>query len=238
MLAGQCNEDNNPAIKDAILLTLNTSGEIISETKIGDENYNDYALSVTAKNETIYIGGYGESKVKFNQACLLSKISLRGEVFWFEKIDYYSTSSFNDLSIDSQNQLIAIGSCKYNYDYIFERMLLAITKDSDNDILSDKFELEIGTDPENPDTDSDGYTDGEEYLNYTDPLKASSNPRNMLILRNLAITIFSLLVITFSIIQFYSKTFMRKKDSSDKSAIIKFYEKIRKKMMIRKRNNN
>jgi len=237
-LAGQVNEENNPTSKDAILLTLNTTGEIILETKIGDADFNDYALSVAAKDDILFIGGFGESKLKSNQACMLSKIDSTGEVFWFEKIDYYAISSFNDLSINSQNELLAIGSCKYNYDYIFERMLLAITKDSDSDGLCDSFELEIGTDPENPDSDSDGYKDGDEYHSYTDPLKSSSNPRTRLFLRNLAIFLFILLISCFLIIHFSINTFSRKTDSSEKSAVVKLYEKIKCKLAIKKRKKN
>ena len=44
--------------------------------------------------------------------------------------------------------------------------------DSDGDGLSDRYELETGTDPYNPDSDSDGHTDGEEVMRLgTDPLK-------------------------------------------------------------------
>ena len=49
-------------------------------------------------------------------------------------------------------------------------------RDSDGDGLTDKFELEIGTDPNNPDTDSDGLSDGEEVLRRnTDPLNPDSD---------------------------------------------------------------
>ena len=48
--------------------------------------------------------------------------------------------------------------------------------DSDGDGLSDEYELSIGTDPHNPDTDGDGLTDGEEVLKYkTDPLNPDSD---------------------------------------------------------------
>lgn len=43
--------------------------------------------------------------------------------------------------------------------------------DSDQDGLSDQRELELGTDPQNKDTDADGLTDGDEVLKYgTNPL--------------------------------------------------------------------
>lgn len=48
--------------------------------------------------------------------------------------------------------------------------------DSDGDGLSDEYELRIGTDPLNPDTDGDGLKDGEEVLKYkTDPLNPDSD---------------------------------------------------------------
>jgi len=43
--------------------------------------------------------------------------------------------------------------------------------DTDKDLLTDKREEELGTDPNNPDTDGDGYKDGVEVANGYDPLK-------------------------------------------------------------------
>jgi len=237
-LTGYCNEDEYPEHKDAILLSLDTSGELIQEIKFGSESLDEIALTVSTVNNSLFIGGYGESEVKRNQACFLSKISLDGEVFWFEKINKYATSSINGLSIDSQNKLIVVGSCKYDYDYLFERLLLAITKDSDSDGLSDYFEESIGTDPENPDSDGDGFTDGEEYLSFTDPLNSNSNPKNRRILRNFAIALFILLLVFFSVIQFSTNTFSQKTKPSDKTPIVRFFENIRSKLKNRKTKNN
>jgi len=237
-LAGYCNEAENPEYKDAILLSLDTSGNLLQEIKIGSEGFDEVALTVTTVNNSLFIGGYGDSEVKRNQACFLSKISLAGNVFWFEKVNKYTISSITGLSIDSQDRLIVVGSCKYDYDYLFERLLLAITKDSDSDGLSDYFEGTIGTDPENPDSDGDGYTDGEEYLNYTDPLKSSSNPGNRLKLRKFAIAIFTLLLVFFSIIHFSTKTFSHKTQPDEKTPITKLFEKIRTKLKNRKVQNN
>jgi len=48
--------------------------------------------------------------------------------------------------------------------------------DADNDGLLDKEEKELGTDPNNRDTDGDGLTDGDEVHKYkTDPLKADTD---------------------------------------------------------------
>jgi M6 family metalloprotease-like protein len=49
-------------------------------------------------------------------------------------------------------------------------------KDSDGDGLFDYVEERLGTDPRNPDTDSDGLTDREEVLKYgTDPLRSDTD---------------------------------------------------------------
>jgi outer membrane protein OmpA-like peptidoglycan-associated protein len=48
--------------------------------------------------------------------------------------------------------------------------------DRDGDGLSDTAELELGTDPDDPDTDKDGLTDGEEVLTYrTQPLNPDTD---------------------------------------------------------------
>ncbi|MBN1269571.1 MAG: outer membrane beta-barrel protein, partial [Kiritimatiellae bacterium] len=48
--------------------------------------------------------------------------------------------------------------------------------DSDGDGLLDSHEVELGTDPYDPDTDKDGLTDGEEVLTYkTDPLNPDTD---------------------------------------------------------------
>ncbi|PLX26869.1 hypothetical protein C0583_06175 [Candidatus Parcubacteria bacterium] len=44
------------------------------------------------------------------------------------------------------------------------------TIDSDNDGLSDKEEIELNTNPNNPDTDGDGFLDGEEVKNGHNPV--------------------------------------------------------------------
>ena len=42
--------------------------------------------------------------------------------------------------------------------------------DTDGDLLTDEREKELGTDPNNPDTDGDGYLDGPEVANGYNPL--------------------------------------------------------------------
>jgi len=50
-------------------------------------------------------------------------------------------------------------------------------RDSDGDLLPDDVERGIGTDPYNPDTDFDGFTDYEEVMAGSDPLDYNSHPR-------------------------------------------------------------
>ncbi len=59
-----------------------------------------------------------------------------------------------------------------------QRVLAAEVVDTDKDGLSDELELQLGTDPNNPDTDGDGYTDGEEVANGYNPL-VGNNDRNV-----------------------------------------------------------
>ncbi|MBS1538143.1 MAG: OmpA family protein [Bacteroidetes bacterium] len=52
--------------------------------------------------------------------------------------------------------------------------------DYDNDGVTNSRERELGTDPNNPDTDGDGLTDGEEVFTYfTNPLKADTDGDNL-----------------------------------------------------------
>jgi len=50
------------------------------------------------------------------------------------------------------------------------------SNDPDGDMLSSDFEATIGTDPDNADSDGDGFEDGEEYVNYFSPTKDDDSP--------------------------------------------------------------
>src|SRR5207244_10126943 len=54
----------------------------------------------------------------------------------------------------------------------------ATSADSDGDVLSDIYEVMLGTDPFNPDTDGDGFSDGVEVASGSDPLDPNCTPLN------------------------------------------------------------
>ena len=58
-----------------------------------------------------------------------------------------------------------------------ERLTLAEALDQDNDRLPDTEEAIYNTDPKNPDTDGDGYLDGDEVIAGYDPLKPAPNDK-------------------------------------------------------------
>jgi outer membrane protein OmpA-like peptidoglycan-associated protein len=66
----------------------------------------------------------------------------------------------------------------WNWGAMVEPKIVAVSgsSDSDGDGLSDSVEVELRTDPFDPDTDRDGLTDGEEVLKYkTDPLNEDTD---------------------------------------------------------------
>lgn len=77
----------------------------------------------------------------------------------------------------SASSLALNGSLLYVADGDDGIEILALTLDSDGDGLSDENEINVyGTNPNNDDTDSDGYTDGEEVKKGTNPLDPMDYP--------------------------------------------------------------
>jgi len=71
-------------------------------------------------------------------------ITAIGIIWYIDIQDNQDTENNEDTSTNGSNNVVS-------------------AKDTDSDGLSDKVEAEIGTDPNNPNTDGDRYTDGEEY---------------------------------------------------------------------------
>jgi len=79
-----------------------------------------------------------------------------------ENLNYYRIEDFNDGYINIGAGISFTGE--------------SMNSDKDQDGLTKREELELGTDPDNPDSDGDGLKDGDEVKKYnTDPLKADSD---------------------------------------------------------------
>lgn len=74
------------------------------------------------------------------------------------------------------NQPAAVSTSTINTNIQNDSILFGQPIDTDKDGLPDVREKELGTDPNNPDTDGDGLTDGQEVLVYhTNPLKSDTD---------------------------------------------------------------
>lgn len=92
---------------------------------------------------------------------------------WIDGYDARTTiNGKSDNSSDADDLLLTFGA-GFSY-YVFGNA------DYDNDGLTNSTERELGTDPENPDTDGDGLTDGDEVRRYyTDPKKSDTDGDNL-----------------------------------------------------------
>jgi len=96
---------------------------------------------------------------------VLLDFGLGGAISSTYDLDGYRTSADEDLWDSYYNASLGLTFTGEN-----------CKSDKDNDGLGKCLEKEIGTDPNNPDTDGDGLNDGEEYLTYkTDPLKVDTD---------------------------------------------------------------
>ena len=66
------------------------------------------------------------------------------------------------------------GKCKYDFDYQSPEDGLL---DQDNDQLTNAQEANFGTDPDNDDSDGDGYSDGFEVAYSSDPMNSMDQPQ-------------------------------------------------------------
>lgn len=92
---------------------------------------------------------------------------------------YTGTDYLDDLSINEDPNADAADDLFMTFGVGLSYYILG-DADWDKDGLTNSRELEIGTDPKNPDSDGDGLKDGEEvYSYYTNPLKADSDDDNI-----------------------------------------------------------
>jgi outer membrane protein OmpA-like peptidoglycan-associated protein len=92
-------------------------------------------------------------------------LGLGGAISTTYDLDGYNTAADGDLWDSYYNASLGLTFTGEN-----------CKSDKDNDGLGKCLEKEIGTDPNNPDTDGDGLNDGEEYLTYkTNPLQVDTD---------------------------------------------------------------
>ena len=99
---------------------------------------------------------------------LLGTVPARGVVFY----KFTITDRLNDLDGDG-----IVNSVEDQYDCL-DKNVADADKDPDRDGLSNIAELNLGTDPCNPDSDFDGLTDGEEVNRIVSGQPAPTNPRD------------------------------------------------------------
>jgi len=137
-------------------------------TGVGLMNYkvDDFPVSVSpnpVENEG-WVGyvpiGLG-AEFKLSEAVFVD-VNLGYNYAFTDDLNYYMIDEYNDGYI---NVGIGLG-------FITESSM----SDRDKDGLTKAQEEELGTDPNNPDTDGDGLNDGDEFMKYkTDPLNADSD---------------------------------------------------------------
>lgn len=144
----------------------------------GERSYPYSVLVQSSEKETLTVGGDVQGKAMIPiwvipvvaVLCLASVLIL---YFLFRNNDTASQQATQTAESALGEMVAATQTAAYNQT---QAAAQEGERDSDGDGLSDKFELEIGTDPNNPDTDSDGLSDGEEVLRRnTDPLNPDTD---------------------------------------------------------------
>ncbi len=143
----------------------------------GEKNYPYSILVQSAEKETLTVGGevLGKGMIPVWVIPVLAVLCL-GMIF----IAYFLLQDGDSESVQAtQTAEAALGemvSATQTAAFNQTQAAQEGERDSDGDGLTDQFELEIGTDPNNPDTDSDRLSDGEEVLRRnTDPLNPDTD---------------------------------------------------------------
>jgi hypothetical protein len=237
LMVGNCYESNTSSYRDIYVNIFNCSSTSYKEIIFGELLQNDFGKGIVITSlPDIFVTGYVDSKISFNEAAFLANLGLDGTVNWFRESYEYQYSVIRDLIIFDNDQMIAIGTAATNYDLFIKRLMICSVMDSDRDSLSDFWEPYIGTDPLKSDTDGDGFSDAEEHYASTDPLNPRSNPNRRKTLRNFGLVIFILLTIVFVVFQTYILIRQRRFPPSDDETYTQRFIKYCK-IKFRKRKN-
>jgi TolB protein len=143
----------------------------------GEKNY-EYSTKVdSAEKETLTIGGEvtGKALIPVWVIPVLAVLCL-GAIFVFYLIFRGEQTESASATQTVEAAMGEIVSATQTASFNQTQAALEGERDSDGDGLTDRQEEEIGTDPNNPDTDSDGLSDGEEVLRRnTDPLNPDTD---------------------------------------------------------------
>jgi hypothetical protein len=143
----------------------------------GEKAYKYSVLVQSAEKETLTVGGEAAGKGMIPVWVIPAVAILCLGVFFIFLI--FNNQRQNEAAFATQTteaELAQIVGATQTAAFNMTQAVLEGERDSDGDGLTDKQELEIGTDPNNPDTDSDGLSDGEEVLRRnTDPLNPDTD---------------------------------------------------------------
>jgi hypothetical protein len=143
----------------------------------GEKNYPYSVLVQSSEKETLTVGGdvLGKGMIPIWVIPVLAVLCL-GLILVFYLVFQNGDSESVQATQTADAALGEIVSATQTAAFNQTQAAQAGGRDSDGDGLTDQFELEIGTDPNNPDTDSDRLSDGEEVLRRnTDPLNPDTD---------------------------------------------------------------
>ncbi|MGW8144340.1 MAG: hypothetical protein ACWGN2_08075 [Anaerolineales bacterium] len=143
----------------------------------GEKKYEYSVLVQSSEKETLTVGGEVSSSgfIPIWVIPVLAILCL-GAIFVFYFIFRGNQDGSASATQTAEAGLGEIVAATQTASFNQTQAVIEGERDSDGDGLTDRQELEIGTDPNNPDTDSDRLSDGEEFLRRnTDPLNPDSD---------------------------------------------------------------
>jgi hypothetical protein len=189
---------------DIILLEFNFNLNNERESIFGTSGKEEIAFAIESDSTgNVFLGGNQYAENTRTDIAFLIKLTPNWEVCYFIDIDQFYKSTIYDFELSDNGGLISGSLYGYELDLFRNRLLISKCIDTDNDGLATSWETLQGTDPNNPDTDGDGWSDREEYIYHTDPCKARSNPNSQDFWKQFGIVLFFAVIIIFMIIHFY-----------------------------------